>query len=97
MPASPEGTVARRTHRVAGGAGVHKKVSVTLPADLLDQIRDRVGPGNLSRHLADVLAEDERRVALRSWLDQMEAEHGPIPDEAIEEVRRRWPTARVVL
>jgi len=75
----------------------HKKVSVTLPADLLDQIKERVGPGNLSRHLSEVLEEDERQRALRDWLEHMEAEHGPIPAEAVEEVRRRWPTAREVL
>ena len=97
MAASSGTKAPRRAHRVAGGGRAYKKVSVTLPADLLDQIRERVGPGNLSRHLSEVLEEDERRLALRGWLDQMEAEHGPIPEEAIEEVRRRWPTARVVL
>lgn len=97
MAASTAKSATRRAHRVAGSARPYKKVSVTLPADLLDQIRERVGPGNLSRHLSEVLEEDERRLALRGWLDQMEAEHGPVPEEAIEEVRRRWPTARVVL
>jgi Arc/MetJ-type ribon-helix-helix transcriptional regulator len=97
MAASAARSTTRRAHRVAGGARPYKKVSVTLPADLLDQIRERVGPGNLSRHLSEVLEEDERRLALRVWLDQMEAEHGPVPEEAIEEVRRRWPTAHAVL
>lgn len=73
------------------------KVSVTLPTELLDEIRGRVGTGNLSRHVADVLAEDERRLALRDYLDEAEATSGPLPAEAIEEVRRRWPAAAPVL
>lgn len=97
MAASPEVGVAQRVDRAARDGRPHKKVSITLPADLLEQIQDRVGPGNLSRHLSEVLEDDERRRALRDWLDHMDAEHGPIPAEAVEEVRRRWATAREVL
>lgn len=97
MATSTDPGTSGRVHRVTREARPHKKVSVTLPADLLDQIKERVGPGNLSRHLSEVLEDDERRRALRDWLDHMDAEHGPIPEEALEEVRRRWPTAREVL
>jgi Arc/MetJ-type ribon-helix-helix transcriptional regulator len=97
MAASTDTEPSDRIHRVGRDPRPHKKVSVTLPADLLEQIKERVGPGNLSRHLSEVLEDDERRRALREWLDQMDAEHGPIPADAVEEVRRRWPTAREVL
>lgn len=82
---------------MAGGARPFKKVSVTLPADLLEQVRERVGPGNLSSYIAEALEENERRVALGEWAEAMEAEHGPPSEEDLEEVRRRWPAARSVL
>ena len=97
MAASTDTGPPGRIHAAGRDLRPHKKVSVTLPADLLDQIKERVGPGNLSRHLSEVLEEDERQRALRDWLEHMEAEHGPIPAEAVEEVRRRWRTAREVL
>jgi hypothetical protein len=32
----------------------------------------------------------ERREALRDWLAAQDAEHGPIPDGIMREVRNQW-------
>jgi hypothetical protein len=90
MAASSGTKAPRRAHRVAGGGRAYKKVSVTLPADLLDEIRERVGPGNLSRYLTEAAEQKRRHEALGEWLDRMEDEHGPIPEEALAEAQRRW-------
>jgi Arc/MetJ-type ribon-helix-helix transcriptional regulator len=93
MSASSESSVSRRSHRIAGGARAYKKVSVTLPADLLDQIRGQVGRGNLSRFLTEAAEEKQRHEALDEWLARMEAEHGPVSEVAEGEADRIWRDA----
>lgn len=71
-------------------ANEYAKVSVSLPAPLVERIKARVGTRGVSRYVAQALEGEERREALRAWLVSQEAEHGPIPDEVMEEVRRQW-------
>jgi hypothetical protein len=68
----------------------YAKVSVTLPAGLLDRIRQRVGTRGLSSYVAHALEEEERREALQAWLTSQDAEFGPVSDEVIAEVRAQW-------
>ncbi len=68
----------------------YAKVSVTLPAGLLDRIRQRVGTRGLSSYVAHALEEEERREALQAWLTSQDAEFGPVPDEVIAQVRAEW-------
>ena len=68
----------------------YAKVSVTLPAGLLERIRGRVGARGLSSYVAEALEEEERRSALRAWLTEQDDEHGPIPASMLEEVRNEW-------
>ena len=68
----------------------YSKVSVTLPAGLLERIRLQVGKRELSGYVARVLEEEERRRALRAWLANELVENGPIADEVMEEVQRQW-------
>ena len=68
----------------------YAKVSVTLPASLVERIKARVGARGVSRYVAHALEEEERREALRAWLTEQDVEHGPLPDEAMEQVRREW-------
>jgi hypothetical protein len=71
-------------------AGGYAKVSVTLPASLVERIKTRVGARGVSGYVAHALEAEERREALRAWLSQQDVEHGPVPAEAIDEVRRQW-------
>ena len=87
MAASPDATVPKRPHRVARP---YKKVSVTLPADLLDEIREKVGPGNLSRYLTEAADEKRRHEALDDWLARMDTEHGPVSPDAEAAADRLW-------
>jgi post-segregation antitoxin (ccd killing protein) len=68
----------------------YAKVSVTLPAGLLERIRGRVGARGLSSYVAEALEDEERRSALRAWLTEQEDEYGPIPASLLEEVRGDW-------
>jgi hypothetical protein len=71
-------------------ASDYAKVSVTLPASLLERIKSRVGDRGVSRYVAEALEAEERRDALRAWLAAQDAEFGPIPTEVMDEVRRAW-------
>jgi hypothetical protein len=71
-------------------ASGYAKLSVTLPAPLVDRIRTRVGARGLSRYVADALEAQERSEALRAWLAELDATHGALPEEALEETRRQW-------
>jgi hypothetical protein len=68
----------------------YAKVSVTLPAALLNRIRQRVGARGLSGYVAHALEEEERREALQDWLISEDAEFGPVPDEVMAEARAAW-------
>ena len=71
-------------------AGGYAKVSVTLPASLVERIKARVGTRGVSRYVAHALEAEERREALRAWLGDQDSEHGGVPDKTLEEVRRQW-------
>lgn len=86
----------------AGGAdpddapkpGLHgkvEKVSVSLPRELTEAIRARTGPGGFSRYVADAVQERFHHDQLGDLLDELEAEHGPVPDEIRQQTRRLWP------
>lgn len=68
----------------------YAKVSLTLPSPLLERIKGRVGTRGVSRYVAQALEAEEQRDALRAWLAAQDAEHGPVPPETLEEVRKEW-------
>jgi post-segregation antitoxin (ccd killing protein) len=68
----------------------YAKVSLTLPSPLLERIRARVGARGVSRYVAQAVEAEERREALRVWLADQNADHGPVSAETLEEVRREW-------
>jgi len=71
-------------------ASDYAKVSVSLPAPLVERIKNKVGSRGLSRYVAEALEREERRQALRDWLGDQDRENGPVPDDVMQEVRRQW-------
>lgn len=71
-------------------ANDYAKISVSLPAPLVERIKDKVGSRGVSRYVAEALQHEERRQALRDWLADQDQEHGPIPEDLMQEVRRQW-------
>jgi Arc/MetJ-type ribon-helix-helix transcriptional regulator len=69
-----------------------KKVSVTLDADLVAEIKTKIGEGEFSRFVNETLA-----LRLQGWrLERLERElsdeYGPIPDEVQREIdSHEWP------
>ncbi|MGH7512049.1 MAG: hypothetical protein ACREOQ_03890 [Gemmatimonadales bacterium] len=68
-----------------------EKVSVSLDAEVLTEARGRVGGRGLSAYVNDAVRRQLRRDALSELLVEMRETNGPVPDEQMREVRRRWP------
>ncbi|MDQ2706809.1 MAG: hypothetical protein M3Z25_03900 [Actinomycetota bacterium] len=67
------------------------KVSMSLDADVLAEARERVGGRGVSAYVNEAVRRQLRRDALADLLADMGAANGPVDEEQMEEVRRRWP------
>lgn len=83
--AEPRGTPKPGLH------GKVEKVSVSLPRELTEAIRARTGAGGFSRYVADAVQERFHHDQLGDLLDELEAEHGRVPEEVRQQTRRLWP------
>jgi Arc/MetJ-type ribon-helix-helix transcriptional regulator len=71
--------------------GKVRKVSVSMPEELADAVRARTGTGGFSRYVTDAVQEQVRLDLLDDLVAEFEAEHGPIPEELVQEAMREWP------
>ncbi|MFC5883677.1 hypothetical protein RMN57_30275 [Kitasatospora sp. CM 4170] len=58
-----------------------KKYTVTLPEELAEEIRAKVGPGEFSRYVTQAIERQAERDRLGELVDWWEAEYGPVTDE----------------
>ena len=61
-----------------------------MPAALKARIAARAADTNFSAYVSEVLAREERRLALIDFLDYMDDLYGPPTDEEMAEADRRW-------
>jgi hypothetical protein len=78
-----------------------EKVTLTLDADRMAELRKIVGTGSLSSAVDGAVAVHLTRLrhlaALDDWLSELEREHGPVPVETLEwaaQVIDRWDAER---
>lgn len=78
-----------------------EKVTLTLDAAQLDELRRLVGARSLSAAVdsavASYLAHVRHLAAVDEWLAELEREHGPVPTETLEwaaQLVERWERAR---
>jgi hypothetical protein len=70
-----------------------RKVSLTLPSDLLDEARSYIAGGNLSAYVADGLRRRVLSDRLARYLRELDEECGPLTEEEIEAARHEWHSA----
>ncbi len=58
-----------------------KKVTVTIPADLLDEIRADATERGLSAYLTEALRFKRDRDQLLELVDWLQEEHGPVTED----------------
>lgn len=98
--ASPEAqaAVARFLHAGASDSGRRlrlvgraRKVSVSMPEDLTAAVQQRVGRGEFSQYVTEAVARQLELDLIGELSALLQAEHGPVSDEALVEARRSWP------
>ena len=67
------------------------KLSISVPSELAEAVRRRVGPRGLSGFVARAIAHELEREQLAGLLDELEQEHGPVSKTALATARRAWP------
>ena len=69
-----------------------KKVSVTLDADLVAEIKTELGERGFSAYLNEVLRRERQRERLQRLERELTEEYGPIPEEVQREIDSHdWP------
>ena len=68
-----------------------EKVSVSLPADLTSDVRERAGSRGFSAYVAGAVRRQLERDNLDALLAEMEAANGPVPDDLLAAVEALWP------
>jgi predicted CopG family antitoxin len=67
-----------------------KKVSVTLDADLVAEIKTEVGERGFSAYLNESIKRRRQHERLRRYLRELDEEFGPVPDEVRRQVEKEW-------
>jgi hypothetical protein len=70
------------------------RFAISMDSVLAQDIRDaaeRDAEGNVSAWLAQAAARELRRSALQALVAEEEARNGPITEQELAEVDRRWP------
>jgi hypothetical protein len=88
-PGGPE----EASSRAAEPGGHAIKVSVSMPDDLVRDIRARVGKREFSRFVAEAAAHQIAMIKLGEIVEAYEAEHGPLAEELLREAEDRWHEA----
>ena len=100
--ASPELRIAAMRVLTAGRSaserlrllGRARKVSVSMPEGLTEAVQRRVGRGEFSQYVTEAVARQLELDLLAELSATLEADHGPVSEEALTEARRSWPDAR---
>lgn len=73
--------------------GRSKRVTITLPEDLEAAIKADIGEREFSAYITEAAARRYQQERLTEFLDEMDAEHGPVPVDVEREVASWWPDA----
>jgi hypothetical protein len=65
-----------------------KRVTVTVPEELLASIRARVGERELSAYVTEALVHQDRIDRLGELSDWLQEEYGPVTEEELAAARR---------
>ena len=90
-PARPPDIIADRIVAEVRYSGAARKVSVSMPEDLMVALQQRVGRGKFSQYVTEAVSRQLERDLLAELSELLTAEHGPVPEEYLAEARAAWP------
>lgn len=73
--------------------GRARKISVSMPEDLSDAVRERVGRGEFSRYVTEAVASRLEADLLAELVGLLDEEHGEVPEDLVAEAEGAWPDA----
>jgi Arc/MetJ-type ribon-helix-helix transcriptional regulator len=82
---------AANVQQAQGLGGRVQKVSVSMPAELTEAVRNRTGAGGFSHYVSEAVQARIRHDLLGDLLDELDEQYGPVPDEIREKTRLLWP------
>jgi len=65
-----------------------------MPEDLTAAVQERVGRGEFSQYVTEAVARQLELDLLAELSALLDAEHGPVSEEALAEARQAWPDAQ---
>ena len=69
---------------------VASRITITVDEDVLDELKSRVAPGEVSAYVVEALRTRLRKDPILELLDKLDEMYGPLTDEEIAEGRREW-------
>ncbi len=66
------------------------KLSISVPTQLANDVKERVGGRGLSGFVARALSRELEREQLKGYLGELDRRLGPVPESLLEETRRAW-------
>ena len=61
------------------------RITITVDEDVLEELKSRVGPGEVSSYVVDTLRARLRKDPILELLDKLDELYGPLTDEQIAE------------
>ena len=69
------------------------RVTITVDEDVLEELKSRVRPGEVSAYIVEALRTRLRKDPIVELLDKLDEMYGPLTDEEIAEGERWWTEA----
>jgi Arc/MetJ family transcription regulator len=61
------------------------RITITVDEDVLQELKSRVGPGEVSSYVVDALRARLRKDPILELLDKLDEMYGPLTEEQIDE------------
>ena len=65
------------------------RITITIDEDVLDELKSRVGPGEVSAYVVEALRTRLRKDPILELLDKLDEMYGPLTEEELAE-GERW-------
>lgn len=66
------------------------RITITVDEEVLDELKSRVGPGEVSSYVVEALRARLRKDPILELLDKLDEIFGPLTDDEIAEGEREW-------
>ena len=66
------------------------RITISLDAELLAELKSRVGPGEVSSYVVEAVRARLRKDPILELLDTLDELYGPLTDEEIAQGEREW-------